>query len=147
MSRDLLPLVVKIVSSHASGNPVTSEKLTEAIRSVYETLNSLVSGTTVVPPTGYFVSVARSPGAEPAVPVEKSVFPNYIICLEDGKRLTMLKRHLMVSFNMTPEAYRERWGLPPHYPMTAPNYAKRRSEIARGFGLGYKRASPQRSRM
>jgi predicted transcriptional regulator len=135
MSRDLLRLVAQIVSSHASGNSVTS--LTEAIKSVYATLNSLADGTTVAP-TGSSGSDMRSPGLEPAVPIENSVFPEYIICLEDGKQLTMLKRHLMVLFNMTPEAYRERWGLPRDYPMTAPSYVKRRSEMARQFGLGHK---------
>jgi predicted transcriptional regulator len=135
MSRDLLPLVAKIVSSHASGNSVTSQNLTEAIRSVYATLNGLTNGTTAKP-SGPSESIARSPGLEPVVPIEKSVFPDYIICLEDGKQLTMLKRHLRTSYNMTPEEYRERWGLPSNYPMTAPNYIKRRSEIAREIGLG-----------
>ena len=135
MNRNLLPLVATIVSSHASGNSVTSQKLTEAIRSVYATLNGLTNGT-AVPPTGSSESIARSPGLEPVVPIEKSVFPDYIICLEDGKQLTMLKRHLRTSYNMTPEEYRERWGLPSTYPMTAPNYIKRRSEIARESGLG-----------
>jgi predicted transcriptional regulator len=131
MSRDLLPLVAKIVSSHASSNSVASERLTESIRSVYATLNALTNGTTVAP-------IERSPGLDPAVPIEASVFPDYIVCLEDGKHLTMLKRHLMVSYNMTPEVYRERWGLPSDYPMTAPTYVKRRSEIARESGLGHK---------
>jgi predicted transcriptional regulator len=135
MSRNLLPLVATIVSSHASGNSATSQKLIEAIRSVYATLNGLTNGTTV-PPPGSSESIARSPGLEPVVPIEKSVFPDYIICLEDGKQLTMLKRHLRTSYNMTPEEYRERWGLPSNYPMTAPNYIKRRSEIAREIGLG-----------
>jgi predicted transcriptional regulator len=138
MSRDLLPLVATIVSSHASGNTVTSQSLTEAIKSVYATLNTLVNGTTVAA-TVSSGSIARSLGIEPAVPIENSVFPDYIVCLEDGKQLTMLKRHLMVFYNMTPVEYRERWGLSRHYPMTAPSYVKRRSEIARQFGLGHKR--------
>jgi predicted transcriptional regulator len=136
MNRNLLPLVATIVSSHASGNSVTSQNLTEAIRSVYATLNGLTNGATVKP-TGPSESIARSPGLEPVVPVEKSVFPDYIICLEDGKQLTMLKRYLRTSYNMTPEEYRERWGLPDNYPMAAPNYIKRRSEIAREIGLGH----------
>jgi len=73
---------------------------------------------------------------EPAVPVRKSVTPDYIICLEDGKKLKMLKRHLKTSYNMTPEAYRERWGLPNDYPMVAPNYAQQRSRLAKEIGLG-----------
>jgi predicted transcriptional regulator len=133
MSRHMLPLVANIVSSHASGNLITSQKLTEMIKSVYAALNGLANGTT-------FAST-RSSGSivrEPAVPIKRSVFPGYIVCLEDGKQMKMLKRHLMVSYNMTPSEYRQRWGLPGDYPMTAPNYVKRRSEIAREIGLGRK---------
>ncbi len=79
--------------------------------------------------------------AQPAVPVRKSVFPDYIVCLEDGKRLKMLKRHLSTSYNMTPEQYRAKWGLDGSYPMVAPNYAERRSELAKQIGLGTHRAS------
>jgi predicted transcriptional regulator len=135
MNRDLLPLVAKIVSSHVSGNSATS--LVEVIKSVYATLDGLADGTTVAP-TGSSGSITRSPGLEPAVPIENSVFPDYIVCLEDGQQLTMLKRHLRTSHNMTPEEYRERWGLPGNYPMAGPNYLKRRSEMARESGLGRK---------
>ncbi|MDB5379484.1 MAG: transcriptional regulator, partial [Rubritepida sp.] len=72
----------------------------------------------------------------PAVPVRRSITPDYLICLEDGKKLKMLKRHLHTSYGMTPDVYRAKWGLPSDYPMVAPNYATRRSEIAKGFGLG-----------
>jgi predicted transcriptional regulator len=133
----MLPLVADIVSSHASGNLITSQNLTELIKSVYAALNGLANGTTIAPAGSSGPSV-RSPGVELAVPIKKSVFPGYIVCLEDGKQMKMLKRHLMVSYNMTPGEYRERWGLPGDYPMTAPNYAKRRSEIAREIGLGRK---------
>ena len=75
---------------------------------------------------------------EPAVPLKKSVFADYIVCLEDGKKLKMLKRHLMTSYNLTPDAYRERWGLPSNYPMVAPSYAERRSALAKSIGLGRK---------
>ena len=75
---------------------------------------------------------------QPAVPVKKSVFPDHIICLEDGKKLKMLKRHLKTSYNMTPEQYREKWQLPPDYPMVAPNYARHRSSLAKKIGLGTK---------
>ena len=78
---------------------------------------------------------------EPAVPVKKSVFPDYIVCLEDGKKMKLLKRHLQTAYNMTPQEYRERWGLPPEYPMVAPGYAERRSAIAKSVGLGKKRAA------
>jgi len=73
---------------------------------------------------------------EPAVSVRSSVKPDYIVCLEDGKKLKMLKRHLKTAYNMSPEAYRERWGLPPDYPMVAPNYARQRSRLAKEIGLG-----------
>jgi len=73
---------------------------------------------------------------QPAVSVKKSVQPDYIVCLEDGKKLKMLKRHLKTAYNMSPEAYRERWGLPPDYPMVAPNYARQRSQLAKEIGLG-----------
>jgi predicted transcriptional regulator len=73
---------------------------------------------------------------QPAVPVKKSIHPDYLVCLEDGKKLKMLKRHLKTSYNLTPEQYRERWGLPPDYPMVAPNYAKQRSKLAKDIGLG-----------
>jgi predicted transcriptional regulator len=75
---------------------------------------------------------------EPAIPIKKSVMPEYIVCLEDGKKLKMLKRHLKTAYNMTPEQYRERWNLPADYPMTAPNYAKQRSQLALDNGLGTK---------
>jgi predicted transcriptional regulator len=75
---------------------------------------------------------------QPAVPVKKSVTPEHIICLEDGKKLKMLKRHLKTAYNMTPEEYRERWGLPSDYPMVAPNYARQRSRLAKDIGLGTK---------
>ena len=80
---------------------------------------------------------------QPAVPVKKSVFPDHIICLEDGKQLKMLKRHLKTAYNMTPEQYRERWGLPVDYPMVAPNYAQHRSSLAKQIGLGTKPRSRQ----
>ena len=79
---------------------------------------------------------------QPAVPVKRSVFADYIICLEDGKKLKMLKRHLKTAYNMTPEQYRERWELPANYPMVAPNYAAHRSSLAKKIGLGTKRAKP-----
>ena len=79
---------------------------------------------------------AETTKLEPAVPIKKSVFPSYIVCLEDGKKLKMLKRHLMASYGMTPDQYRTRWGLPNHYPMVAPDYAEKRSDLAKEFGLG-----------
>ena len=81
---------------------------------------------------------------QPAVPVKKSVFPDHIVCLEDGKKLKMLKRHLKTAYDMSPEQYRERWGLPPEYPMVAPNYARHRSSLAKKIGLGTKPRSTRK---
>ena len=124
---DLLALTANIVSSHVSHNPVSGESLTKMIREVYETL-STVGG----PET-------KSERPAPAVAVKKSVTPDYVICLEDGKKLKMLKRHLRTAYDMSPEDYRERWGLAADYPMVAPNYSKQRSKLARQIGLGTRR--------
>jgi predicted transcriptional regulator len=121
---DLLDLVANIVAAHLTYNSVASEALPGVIRSVYTTLNNL----------GIEAPAAEKP--EPAVPIKKSVFPDHIICLEDGKKLETLKRHLRASHGMTPEEYRTRWSLPRDYPMVAPKYAARRSAIAKEVGLG-----------
>jgi len=131
---DLLALTANIVSSHVSNNPVSGDSLNKMIREVYETL-STVGGP----------AEAKAQRPEPAVPVKKSVTPDYVICLEDGKKLKMLKRHLSTAYNMTPEQYRERWGLPADYPMVAPNYAKQRSRLAREIGLGTRPRRKSRS--
>jgi predicted transcriptional regulator len=123
---DLLDLVASIVSAHVAHNAVTPEALPGVIQSVYATLSGL----------GNEAPAVERP--EPAVPVKRSVFPDYIVCLEDGKKLKMLKRHLKASYGMTPEEYRARWGLPRDYPMVAPNYASRRSALAKEIGLGRK---------
>lgn len=123
---DVLGLTAQIVSAHVSNNSVTTEALPALIQDVYRTLQNIGS----VP--------AAPDKPQPAVPVKKSVFPDHIICLEDGKKLKMLKRHLKTAYNMTPDQYRERWGLPPDYPMVAPNYASHRSNLAKKIGLGTK---------
>ena len=123
---ELLELTTEIVSAHVGNNTVAVADLPQLIQEVYKTL--AVVGTT--PPTP-----ARP---EPAVPIKKSVSPDYIVCLEDGKKLKMLKRHLKTAYNMTPEQYRERWGLGADYPMVAPTYAKHRSNLAKKIGLGTK---------
>jgi predicted transcriptional regulator len=123
----LLQLTAQIVSAHVSNNSIQAEGLPALIQSVFNTLGE----TAVIAPP------AEKP--EPAVPVKRSIFPDYIICLEDGKKLKMLKRHLAASYHMTPEQYRERWGLPASYPMVAPAYAERRSALAKKLGLGRKR--------
>jgi predicted transcriptional regulator len=126
----VLALTARIVSAHVSNNSVQSDGLPGLIQLVYAALAN----------AGNEVVEAEKP--MPAVPIKRSVFPDYIICLEDGKKLKMLKRHLDASYNMTPAQYRERWGLPPDYPMVAPNYAERRSALAKQIGLGRKPAEP-----
>jgi predicted transcriptional regulator len=122
---EILALTAEIVSAHVASNSVGPESLPDLIRDVYRAMSSL--GAVAPPP-------AERP--QPAVPIKKSVFPDYIVCLEDGKKLKMLKRHLMSAYNMTPDQYRERWQLGPDYPMVAPNYAQHRSTLAKKIGLG-----------
>lgn len=124
---ELLSLTTQIVSAHVSNNSVALPDLPNLISQVYKTLSDVGTET---PP------VAERP--QPAVPIKKSVTPDFIICLEDGKELKMLKRHLKTAYDMSPEDYRERWGLPMDYPMVAPNYAKQRSRLAKQIGLGTK---------
>ena len=131
---EMLELTTEIVAAHVGNNPVPASELPTLIQDVYKTLASV--GTVQTP----------SEKLKPAVPVKRSVFPDYIVCLEDGKKLKMLKRHLKTSYNMTPEEYRERWGLPPEYPMVAPNYAKHRSALAKEIGLGTSRRGETRKR-
>ena len=123
--RDLLEQTSRIVSAHVSNNTVAVGDLPDLIRQVYGTLASLGER-----PHG------PSERPIPAVPIRRSVMPDHIVCLEDGKKLKMLRRHLKTAYNMTPEEYRERWSLPADYPMVAPNYAAQRSELARKIGLG-----------
>lgn len=131
---DLLELTAEIVSAHASNNTVAAGDLPQIIKDVFATLSTV--GTEAAP--------AERP--KPMVPIKKSVMPEYIICLEDGKQLKMLKRHLKTAYNMTPEEYRERWGLPADYPMVAPNYAKKRSTLAKKIGLGRKPGAKRKTK-
>src|SRR5579885_3037604 len=124
-ANDLLALTTEIVAAHVANNTVPVDDLPHLINQVYQSLASI--GTAPAP------AAARP---QPAVSVKKSVQPDYIVCLEDGKKLKMLKRHLKTAYNMTPETYRERWGLPSDYPMVAPNYARQRSRLAKEIGLG-----------
>lgn len=124
---ETLELTAEIVAAHVGNNPVPVADLPRLIHEVYRTLSTI----------GTEPEAPERP--RPAVPVKKSVYPDYIICLEDGKKLKMLKRHLKTAFNMTPEEYRERWGLPADYPMVAPNYAEHRSALAKQIGLGTRR--------
>lgn len=126
-SSEMLGLTSQIVAAHVSHNEVGVGELPDLIEQVYKTLSQFG------PLPDY-----DSDGLIPAVPVKRSITPDYLICLEDGKKLKMLKRHLKTAYNMTPEEYRDRWGLPQDYPMVAPNYAKQRSRLAKQIGLGTK---------
>lgn len=130
---DLLALTSDIVSSHVANNSVSVGDVPQLIQSVYNTLAALARP-----------QAAPEPRAEPAVPIRQSVKPDYIVCLEDGKKLKMLKRHLKTAYGMTPEQYRAKWGLPPDYPMVAPNYAEARRALAKQIGLGTSRTSGRR---
>ena len=124
---NVLALTVQIVSAHVSNNAVAAAALPTLIQEVHRALSSIEAAPALL-----------SQRPEPAVPIAKSITPEFIICLEDGKKMKMLKRHLKTSFNMTPDQYRERWGLAQDYPMVAPRYAKQRSSLAKKIGLGTK---------
>ena len=125
---ELLRMAVDVVAAYVSKNPLPAGQIPEVIHTVYASLSSLEGG----------APEAKAEAPKPAVPVKKSVTPDYIVCLEDGKKLKMLKRHLRTTYNMTPDEYRAKWGLPPDYPMVAPNYAAQRSDFAKKIGLGRK---------
>jgi predicted transcriptional regulator len=127
MDAELITLTSQIVSAYVSNISVQASDLPALISSVYQSLKSL----------GLPQSEPETPTElKPAVPVKKSVTPDYIVCLEDGKKLKMIKRHIMSSYGLTPDQYRVKWGLPSDYPMVAPNYAKARSDLALKLGLG-----------
>jgi predicted transcriptional regulator len=123
---DLLKLATDIVAAYVSNNPVPASELPGMIKNVHATLGALSGAPTA--------DVAIS--QKPAVPVKKSITPEYLVCLEDGKRLKMLKRYLRSRYGLSPDQYRAKWGLPPDYPMVASNYAAQRSEFAKKIGLG-----------
>jgi predicted transcriptional regulator len=124
-----IDLAAEIVAAYVTKNAVPIAELPALISSVHGALNRTAQGATV----------ERKKELHPAVPIKKSITPDFLISLEDGKRYKSLKRHLRTSYNMTPEEYRAKWGLPADYPMVAPNYAKARSELAKNMGLGQKR--------
>lgn len=126
---DLLALTADIVSSHVANNSVAVNDLPQLIQNVFSTLSGLAQP-----------EVEPEPIQEPAVPIRQSVKPDFIVCLEDGKKLKMLKRHLMTAYGLTPDEYRTKWGLPADYPMVAPNYAESRRQLAKAIGLGTSRA-------
>ncbi len=127
MNETLITLASDIVAAHVSNNSVAVDDLPSLITNVYGALAGLGQDKAV-----------EEKRPEPAVAVRSSIKPDYIVCLEDGKKLKMLKRHLMTHYNMTPEQYRQRWNLPADYPMVAPNYAEKRRELAKKIGLGRK---------
>ncbi len=127
MNETLITLTSDIVAAHVSNNNVPLEDLPALITNVYGALAGLGG-----------VEPVLEEKPEPAVSVRASIKPDYIVCLEDGKKLKMLKRHLMTHYNMTPDEYRQRWNLPADYPMVAPNYAEKRRELAKKIGLGRK---------
>ena len=124
---DILKLVTEIVSAYVSKNPVAAHELPAIIKNVHATLG------------GFAGTDDRALPRAPAVPIKKSIQPDYIVCLEDGKKFKSLKRHLRTHYNLSPEEYREKWNLPHDYPMVAPNYAAARSQLAKQMGLGTRR--------
>ena len=124
----LLTLTADIVAAHVSNNSVAVNDLPNLIANVHGALATIGNA-----------SAAAEVRAEPKVPIRLSIKPDYIVCLEDGKRLKMLKRHLMTHYQMTPDQYRQKWGLNSDYPMVAPNYAEQRRTLAKSIGLGTKR--------
>ena len=131
---NILDITAQIVAAHLTHNPVDALALPALIQSVYRTLCSVGEP-----------EPAPAITQTPAVPAKKSVFPDFIICLEDGQKLKMLRRHLKTSYGLTPDDYRTKWGLPQDYPMAAPNYAARRSDLAKQFGLGRSKPSTKTS--
>ncbi len=125
---ELLEMTTDIVSSFVANNPVPTGGLPDLLSTVHQTVRALAQDEPVA-----------APRPDPAVPISKSITPDHIICLEDGRKLKMLKRYLRSRYDLTPDEYRARWGLPSDYPMVAPNYAKKRSAFAKEIGLGRKR--------
>jgi predicted transcriptional regulator len=124
-----IELTAKIVSAYVSNNTVASAEIPQLIGQVYAALMRVSSGQATAP----------AEALKPAVPIKRSITAEHIVCLEDGKKFKSLKRHLRTQYDMTPEQYREKWGLPPDYPMVAPNYAAARSQLAKQMGLGQQR--------
>ena len=123
---ELLRMTTEVVAAYVSNNVLPATQISDVIGAVYTSLKALDGG----------IPEVKAEPLKPAVPIKKSVNPDYLICLEDGKKLKMLKRHLRTTYNMTPEEYRAKWGLAPDYPMVAPNYAAQRSDFAKKIGLG-----------
>ena len=131
MKETLITLTADIVAAHVSNNSVSVNDLPQLIANVHGALAGLGAG-----------PAAPEARPEPKVPIRSSIKPDYLVCLEDGKKLKMLKRHLMTHYSMTPDQYRQKWGLNADYPMVAPNYAEQRRTLAKSIGLGTKRRKP-----
>ena len=134
LQETFITLTADIVAAHVSNNSVAVNDLPVLISNVHGALTALVGPAPAAP----------QPKQEPAVSIRSSIKPDYVVCLEDGKKLKMLKRHLMTHYQMTPDQYRAKWGLPADYPMVAPNYAEQRRTLAKSIGLGTKRRKPVR---
>jgi len=130
-AQSYIGLAADIVSAYVSNNSLPTSELPALLNAVHTALASTAKGQTQEPP----------PALVPAVPIKKSITPDYLVCLDDGKKFKSLKRHLRTTYDLTPEQYRAKWGLPRDYPMVAPNYAKARSELAKTIGLGQQRAA------
>ena len=133
---ELLRMTTDIVSSYVSNNDIPGSQIPDVIQSIYGTLSAQHVGS----------GEAAQDKKKPAVSIRRSITPDYIVCLEDGKKLKMLKRHLRTTYGLSPEEYRVKWGLPADYPMVAPTYAAQRSAFAKKIGLGRKRTSRKRGR-
>jgi predicted transcriptional regulator len=130
---NLLELTANIVAAYVGNNTVAQADLPKLIENIYQSLAAAMHGVGES-------KLAEQAELKPAVPVRKSITPDYIICLEDGKKFKSLKRHLRTHYDLSPEQYREKWGLPADYPMVAPSYAEARSSLAKKIGLGQNRA-------
>ena len=133
---ETLRMAVDIVSAYVGNNSVPANQVPEVLNSVYASLASIDSS----------ANSGENGALKPAVPVRRSITPDYIVCLEDGRKLKMLKRHLRAAYGLSPEEYRAKWNLPTDYPMVAPNYAKQRSNFAKQIGLGRKKGEKVESR-
>ena len=131
--REMLEHTTKVVAAHVANNPIAVTDVPGLIATVHQALATLEPE-------------EAAPRPEPAVPIKQSVKPEYIVCLDDGKKLKMLKRHLRSAYDMSPDEYRQRWGLPADYPMVAPNYAALRSKLAKKVGLGRKTGTKMKAR-
>jgi predicted transcriptional regulator len=132
---DFSPLVAEIIAAYVTNNKIDADLLPDLINQVHQSFLTLNETTHTAPAE---MRRGEESAPHPAVPVAQSITEDYLVCLEDGRKMKMLKRHLRTAYSMTPDQYRSRWGLAPDYPMVAPNYAKKRSRLAKQLGLGIK---------